>query len=277
MSYHDLFDWYSILLFGASPESKLVFSNFGSSFYHMKARTWALSNSHIDNSDRILRILDSVRFLQASNPRDMIFGILGLSDIFLSILPAPDYTASVTTIFTQVAKSLLLAMKSLDILYYAAALVPFSSYPSWVPDWGQLPHMWRLRENIFAAAGNSEALFAFSKDDREFQVKGKIFDKTENANFVCSAAYAISNSIAEFIPGFVSSCEAGLALKAYPTGESVEDALWRTLCWDMCMNRMSRAVPDRVTAFREWYRFLTSNVSLNTLDTAPVNNLNPLS
>lgn len=50
-----------------------------------------------------------------------------------------------------------------------------------------------------------------------------------------------------------------LLFNNYPTGESVEDALWRTLSWNMCFQVDPLHMRD---LFREWYRVLASTDTL---------------
>jgi hypothetical protein len=113
-------------------------------------------------------------------------------------------------------------------------------------------------ENIFTAARKSEPIFTFSQDDLDLQVKGKIFDEIEGVQFADSTTYALRNSLKDRIPGFLKSYEVASALMTYPTSESVEEALWRTLCWNLDIDGSTRASPGRANGFREWRRSLES-------------------
>ncbi|KAE9363163.1 hypothetical protein N431DRAFT_550864 [Stipitochalara longipes BDJ] len=261
--YQDFFDWYQILIRDHSPKSTMIWRYFGSSFEHFNAQSWTrATKSGADRINRLFQTLCVVRSLQASNPRDKIFGVLGLSDHFKSILPTPDYDTSATKLFTNVAKTILVKTESLDILYEATTGTPVSSHPSWVPDWSQLPIMMHCGLSSFSAAHNSEAIFAFSLGDRELQVKGKRFDGIGKIHFADLTAYGLRGSLEDRIPGFLRSCEAGFTLTTYPTGESVEEALWRTFCWNLDNDGYSRASPERGDGFREWHRLLISNDDL---------------
>jgi hypothetical protein len=120
-------------------------------------------------------------------------------------------------------------------------------------------------ENIFIAARKSEPIFTFSQDDLDLQVKGKIFDEIEEVQFADSTAYALRGSLEDRIPGFLKSYEVASALMTYPTGESVEEALWRTLCWNVDNDGHCRVSPGRANGFREWLSILTSNINLETI------------
>jgi hypothetical protein len=54
------------------------------------------------------------------------------------------------------------------------------------------------------------------------------------------------------------SCDTGFSLTKYPTGESVEEALWRSLCWGVDFQGNYPALDEVVDSFREWYRILMS-------------------
>lgn len=63
-----------------------------------------------------LEVLRWARGLMASNPRDKIFGLYGLSEELRSLIPLPDCSMSTAQVFTHVAKRYLNSKKSLRIL-----------------------------------------------------------------------------------------------------------------------------------------------------------------
>jgi hypothetical protein len=68
-----------------------------------------------------------------SDPRDLIFSILGLIPADLSEI-GPDYTKSVKEVFVDVAHFMFKADNTLGLLDLAS-YVPYSEIPSWVQDW----------------------------------------------------------------------------------------------------------------------------------------------
>jgi hypothetical protein len=76
-------------------------------------------------------------------------------------------------------------------------------------------------------------------------------------------AYAPVSSFRKRIDVYRISCATGFSLTKYPTGESVGEALWRSLCWDKGYESSYPAPDELVHSFREWYRVLTSS---NTLE-----------
>lgn len=216
-----------------------------------------------EQPNAFLGVARKTRNLMASNPRDSIFGILGLSDKFKTLIPRPDYNKTTTEIFTDVANSLLNLTKSLSILEYAPSSTPVIDHPSWVPCWPNPPVIRCLHYAPYCASKTSKAIFTISPDSRELRVKGKIFDRVEESQLADLGAYAGILSFRDLIESFHMSCNSGFSLTKYPTGESVEEALWRSLCWNADFKQRYPAPDETVDSFREWYRVL---ISSNTLE-----------
>ncbi|RYP18164.1 hypothetical protein DL765_004090 [Monosporascus sp. GIB2] len=92
-----------------------------------------------DKQDRgLLTLLSEVRSLSATDPRDKVYAILGLTKTDLSeINLRVDYKISAAQLYIDLAKNLLLRDPTgLDILSIPRPDSPLSSQmPSWVPDW----------------------------------------------------------------------------------------------------------------------------------------------
>ncbi|KAL8840027.1 MAG: hypothetical protein Q9170_001511 [Blastenia crenularia] len=98
-----------------------------------------LAETHHRDFD-LLSLLQSHRLAGASNARDKVYALLGLSST-LDSLPyeiMPDYSLSTTDVYTEVAREIILKSRTLDILGVprsktSSALV--DRLPSWAPDW----------------------------------------------------------------------------------------------------------------------------------------------
>lgn len=108
---------------------------------------------------------------EACDPRDKVFSIRGLLDHFANIFPSPDYSESVSTVLTETAKAVITYTNSLEILRYSV----------WPPKWCDLPSRAPSQSTDFGgtvvhfefnAANESEAIYRFSHNNMDLQVRG---------------------------------------------------------------------------------------------------------
>lgn len=106
-------------------------------------------------------VLSLARQAEARDPRDKVFGIIGLLDRSISSKIVPDYRKSVQDVFTDLTVAIIRATRRLEqIIYTAEYLEP--DWPSWVPDF----RLTFPRQNVKSvcgrrASGNSYAQFEF--------------------------------------------------------------------------------------------------------------------
>ncbi|RSL53138.1 hypothetical protein CEP54_010545 [Fusarium duplospermum] len=113
------------------------------SFFHTNLRRLAITTwvQQFDRARRIdidsfITLLQDTRGCQATDPRDKVFALLGLSTAPLD----PDYTLSPQAVYTGLAASLVtngkeLAGRILDLASHGQSM---PGLPSWVPDWSFL-------------------------------------------------------------------------------------------------------------------------------------------
>lgn len=92
----------------------------------------------VGRTDGTLALLDMARNCHATEPRDKVYGIMGLaSDSFRAALKV-DYSLSMEEILLRTAEAIIIA-EGLDILAYASSSsdrkLLDTGLPSWVPDW----------------------------------------------------------------------------------------------------------------------------------------------
>lgn len=249
-----------------SKKATGVRNSLGLATVHLSAVRYALRADRASEQPKaFLRVARKAREFIASNPRDNIFGILGLSDKFKTLVPSPDYNKTTTEIFTDVAKSLLNITKSLSVLEHATSTTPVIDHPSWVPYWPNPPVIRFLPSSPYCASKISKAIFTISPDSRELRLKGNIIDVVEELQLADPEAYADFCCFSVDIEARRMSCETGFSLMKYPTGESVEEALWRSLCWNTDLQANYPAPDELVDSFREWYRVLMSSNNLEAI------------
>lgn len=87
-------------------------------------------------SESFVQFMALARRNQASDPRDRIFGLFGLSPTSEDTL-RPDYTLSFQHVFIGFVAYTLLSRGDLSLLHRAAATAAPEWMPSWLPDWRQ--------------------------------------------------------------------------------------------------------------------------------------------
>ncbi|KAF2134079.1 hypothetical protein P153DRAFT_363080 [Dothidotthia symphoricarpi CBS 119687] len=81
-----------------------------------------------------LRLLEWYRYRDAVDPRDKVFGLLGLCGEKWARVNPPDYSMTAEEVFTRAALTDAQILKRLDFLSFRNA-ESMPSLPSWVPDW----------------------------------------------------------------------------------------------------------------------------------------------
>jgi len=91
-------------------------------------------------SSSLLKLLNQSRFTDATDPRDKIYGILGLSWDFSSGSGfVPDYKLTVREVYISAVIEHIKKHDNLDILGYCGYSAGGLNLPSWVPDWRKAP------------------------------------------------------------------------------------------------------------------------------------------
>jgi hypothetical protein len=174
IDYNDFLLWYRLLVNDYAQNASGVFNSLGLAYDHLFAVRRALQPDRAyEQTEAFLQVASGARALIASNPRDNVFGVLGLSDKFKPLVPSPDYNKTTTEIFTDVAISLLNLTKSLSVLEHATSTTPVTDHPSWVPYWSNPPVIYFPLHTAYCASKTSKAVFTISSDSRELRVKGK--------------------------------------------------------------------------------------------------------
>ncbi|KAH8679645.1 heterokaryon incompatibility protein-domain-containing protein [Tricladium varicosporioides] len=194
----------------------------------------------------VFYVLSMGRGLQATDPRDNIFGMLEVCPQMKTFLPPVDYTRSKAEVFTDVSVSLLKASKGLLILHSAATnnleAKICDGLPSWVIDWSaQCPVRFEDFEKIgYDAARGSTSDFHLSSDAKELYIRGRKIDEVVETSAIDTKAYGIAATLPEMIPGWQSSCRSWLRWQSLRTKKMTTElrsqdedpeTLLTALCW----------------------------------------------
>lgn len=134
---------------------------------------------------RLTDLLEQFRFWKATDPRDKIYALIGLSTGAGRDFPI-DYTKSVITVYTDLVIHLINLDKNLDVLSHSSVSRTLEDLPLWAPDWssgkddslppGRLPLRWRHDRcgKWYAASADREAQITF-KHPNILVVSGFVF------------------------------------------------------------------------------------------------------
>lgn len=115
-------------------------------------------------AEQFLDVLRICRTKHTSQPRDKVFGVMGILPDVRSHL-FPDYNVSLRQVYTDVVDFLLHRTKRLDVICESIHFPIHASstvLPTWVPDWSYVQHMAGLgRSYQFLASGETDAIFSF--------------------------------------------------------------------------------------------------------------------
>ncbi|KAI0850028.1 HET-domain-containing protein [Daldinia vernicosa] len=203
------------------------------------------------------QIANHFRHRSATDPRDKIYGLLGMIEDAEHI--TIDYSLSVEMIYEVSAREIITKTRSLDLLshltetseepgeheYSRKQRTRATNLPSWVPDWSDDFNTFhdpsfnmdiRIRTlNLFNACG--PYLFDASNGDEQgsLRVKGINFDVIENVNPALQNSNTVSAEAFRdwrIMAGIEDEPD-----KSYPSGGTIMDAFWRTLSLDLSSSR----------------------------------------
>ncbi|KAI2616091.1 HET-domain-containing protein [Hypoxylon sp. NC1633] len=199
----------------------------------------------------LLSVLFRYRILDATDPRDKIFGLSALTKSELSGVEAlqPNYNVDITDLYTDVAKEIILLQSSdLNLLSVPRRLSGPGHLPSWVPDWTNtrltaplgLANYSDINELVFAASGSSKPQPEFGGADSSWLgVQGHCIDRIAAVGAVLRLEHLPqTNYLGVRIPkcAFVLRNWSRVARlrkrEPYVTGEPIRDAFVQTLVTD---------------------------------------------
>ncbi|KAH8706087.1 heterokaryon incompatibility protein-domain-containing protein, partial [Phaeosphaeriaceae sp. PMI808] len=134
--------------------------------------------------ESLLEVMRVCRKKLSENPRDKVFGILGLLPEATQREFPVDYDQSVKTVYIDVCDYLISTTDSLDVIREAIHFpvhVNSTGLPSWCPDWSHIPEVSGLSRTLnFAASkgkdGFTRAKYRFDDERRKLQISALKLD-----------------------------------------------------------------------------------------------------
>ncbi|KAI1160833.1 heterokaryon incompatibility protein-domain-containing protein [Nemania serpens] len=233
-------------------------------------RTLRQKRHGVDRNDQVehldlLQLLWNVRQLDATDPRDKVYSVLGLINPPEAQIEglASDYTVSVEESYKRVALAIMSYTRDLDVLITDYNPGSNLSSPSWVPDWNSLrsPGPFSILRN--RDRGDSRYKRFRTSSSTQWDPEGKVHsDALKLSGYMLDTILTLEdirtmqewdyigmsniNSISTYL-GYIKSFLCGLGedydrlamwqklafsrkYSKYPTGEDPETAFAMTLC-----------------------------------------------
>jgi Heterokaryon incompatibility protein (HET) len=174
-------------------------------------------------------ILQGSRNSLCTDPRDMVYGFLGIINEPGEKFTDIDYASPVPNVYMKFTLFLINKEKSLRILgtRLDISVQSLKGLPSWCTDWTASCFVRQLtlqKAVPYKAAGNTEASVRLI-DNNILAVKGSIVDQIVDVGspFHGFGVRAAEVRIPQDWDAIAANC------KGYPTGEPIHDAWWKTL------------------------------------------------
>jgi Heterokaryon incompatibility protein (HET) len=171
----------------------------------------------------LLDALHSTHRAMASDARDKIYGILAFVKDASILVPGPDYTCPVQTVFIYLVLTCIHHYKKLDILAQANPPHKLAELPSWAPDWSATERTSLLNRHYsyFRAAGHTAAAVQVALRDKVLVCEGIFVDTLDGLG------HSMSDT-----SGNAQGCHAHNATSIYSNDEATFSAIWRSLIGD---------------------------------------------
>jgi hypothetical protein len=165
--------------------------------------------------------------LRTTDPRDKVYGVLGLVDPTICAALKPDYNLGARDIFLAFAEHMIKITKSLEILRAVDSTSVSNSLPSWVPNLESpsRTNIINLRsERDFSCSGMLELTVAFQYREK-LQVKAILLDAVDGLG----AAHKWDERWHGDAIQSPSIMQSTRSENAYGNADAIQQALWLTL------------------------------------------------
>lgn len=183
-----------------------------------------------------------------SDPRDKLYGILGILPERERALFQVDYNTSIRDVYTDIVDYVLTTTGNLDVICCASNshfLENPNMLPSWVPNWSQEARwrhpMVKIPLTRFAASGNTMAQYSFSNQRRKLAISAIILGTIANRAISTEPVPSTSSYLMTFLQWYLIF----IRRKSISTDKDHE-AFCRTLSLDRFQHRCSA---------QEWVRW----------------------
>lgn len=231
--------------------------------------------------ESLLEVMRLCRRKLSADPRDKLYGILGLlAEDIRNEFPV-HYGISVKEVYVKVFDYLLCTTDQLDVLCEAVhfPLHTGSNLPSWVPDWSHNPETSALgRAYKFSAAGSTKAVARVLDDRKRLEISAIHVDTIRSHGISVGTLCTLADYVMAFIhwrAQLLSNTEDGetqarqeefcktLSLDQLPS--EWENKSWRAACYHVFASMAHERIP-RLPLDEELWQYVDANVGIEPND-----------
>ncbi|KAL2023614.1 hypothetical protein VTK56DRAFT_1771 [Thermocarpiscus australiensis] len=184
---------------------------------------------HDASTNSMSNILAVCKSKGCADPRDKIYGLLGITPASFSARIRVDYLRPVEDVYKDAFLAHVHMTSRLELLRHCDLADRKVGGPSWVPDWSQSDFAAPIL-NYQLSAGISRAWFSYVQPD-VLEVVGK------HCTTIGSVSGTASKSLEATLLAVKEWYSHLPSAKVYPTGEPMEQAFALTLCMDRTRER----------------------------------------
>ncbi|EPE03851.1 HET domain-containing protein [Ophiostoma piceae UAMH 11346] len=254
---------------GANDKATAICGRSSMSWYHFKGAIMTLLNNntippsvrelaesliHLVIRPSIIPIPDLFtmsRMRKCTDPRDKIYGILGMAPREFVLEMRPHYTKSIEFIYAHAVMTYAKMKHSLVLIQLCQISQRDPSarnLPSWIPDFSKPEQTWPVGSYMHAS-GHSRAHFQFSDDGKTLTVSGKRLAVVKSVNSKVTSTVNIQDAI-DTVRAWMPP---DILTAAYTAGGSLLDAFLLMLRCSYLNDRWPMLHETTLAQWREYF------------------------
>lgn len=196
-----------------------------------------LRHAQRQSSRDLLQALYHLRHTQASDPRDKVYGLLGLASDAKLIVSCPDYSLTYEEVYTDLFKTMTSVRGDLDWLTLANSTGNDSIFPSWYPDLTKKSPVDSINTSRsvaegkqcgFRAARDSKPVLELDSASLKCTITGFMVDRVDGVG--------VKQGMHTVDPIAIELTQPLSEARGYETDEEIYEAIWKTLVADQDFN-----------------------------------------
>ena len=156
----------------------------------------------VSGPNSLLEVLRACRRKLSENPRDKIFGVLGILPRDIRERLHVSYDTSVKSLYLEVAQLIVRSTRRLDVMretIHFPVQVSFTDLPTWCPDWAQVPENSALSSDNFSAASDRDAEYEFKDEFRKLEISAIELDIIDTTGVAVGTLCSLQDYLMAFL------------------------------------------------------------------------------